>query len=431
VENLPSVAKVTLRVDVREMRGTQTQDLRDPLGTVALRRVTMSQYPLANDEEGNVVEVPAPAIGWLVRRHGGGRGRPGVVYDRGGRPLVVPLDATGDDLRAAGCGAGAYRLDALGDDRRLLGVTAYTELTRASGDAEEGVAAVPSRDSEIAALARVCEAMQRTQAEQIRATVERERQLLDTIQRLTRTAVAPGPVERLRNARSEDIEVRASLRDALEQERENTRRAEKRAGRRRSEENIGDTGAPTPHWATLISTAAPLVTVAAAALGEKLGMTYEQSTELLKVTGHFNPLIDAAAAVMQSNADASDDGDDRGGEHDDEGDEDDDGDDNDGVEDNEDDDDDAEERHDETKVDGGVAATLQVIAKIADLSDPVLERKIRRILKLLTSRERTTISATLAGLPRPVVDAQIERLRAMAPAEGVRMLRMLVSAGES
>jgi hypothetical protein len=173
------------------------------------------------------------------------------------------------------------------------------------------------------------------------------------------------------------------------------------------------------------------VTVAAAALGEKLGMTYEQSTELLKVTGHFNPLIDAAAAVIQSNADASDDGDDRGGEHDDEGDEDDDGDDNDEVEDNEDHDDDAEERHDETKVDGGVAATLQVIAKIADLSDPVLERKIRRILKLLTSRERTTISATLADLPRPVVDAQIERLRAMAPAEAVRMLRMLVSAGES
>jgi hypothetical protein len=55
-------------------------------------------------------------------------------------------------------------------------------------------------------------------------------------------------------------------------------------------------------------------------LGEKFGMTYEQSTELLKVTCHFKPLIDAAAAAIHSNADASSDRDDRGGEHKNEGD---------------------------------------------------------------------------------------------------------------
>src|SRR6266540_6790528 len=199
----------------------------------------MSMYPLANDEDGMPIEVPTQAVGWLVRRHGGGRGRPGTVYDREGRPLIVPLDATADELRAAGCGPGSYRLDALGDDRRLLNATAYTEVPRDLDDHEARVASSSSsRDAEISALARVCEAMQRTQAEQIRATVERERQLaererqlLETIQKLTQAPTPPTQLDRLRNARAEDLELREFLRETLDQEREQARRAEKAARR--------------------------------------------------------------------------------------------------------------------------------------------------------------------------------------------------------
>ncbi len=36
-------------------------------------------YPLAHDDSGNPIDVPANAAGWLVRRHSGGRGRPAAA----------------------------------------------------------------------------------------------------------------------------------------------------------------------------------------------------------------------------------------------------------------------------------------------------------------------------------------------------------------
>jgi hypothetical protein len=82
------------------------------------------------------LDVPASAAGWLVRRHGGGKGRPGSLYDGDGRPLVVPLQATVDDLRSLGCGPGGYRLDAVDDSRKPLGVTAYTEVRSEEGEGD-------------------------------------------------------------------------------------------------------------------------------------------------------------------------------------------------------------------------------------------------------------------------------------------------------
>src|SRR5437667_12709647 len=108
-------------------------------------------YPLANDENCLPLDVPATAMGWLVRRHGGGKGRPGSLYDADGRPLVVPLTATVADLRTLGCGPGGYRLDAVDDGRKPLGVTAYTEV-RGGDDGEANDGAGKQTDSTTALL---------------------------------------------------------------------------------------------------------------------------------------------------------------------------------------------------------------------------------------------------------------------------------------
>ncbi len=158
------------------------------------------EFALAHDENGSPLDVPATAIGWLVRRHAGGRGRPASVYDGDGRPLVVSLDATTSDLRAEGCRAGMYRLDAVDSSRRPLGVTAYTEVLF-DPDSESLVDAVsaggPPSDAAVAALARAVEAMQRVQAERERAQAERERVHAEMLARLVeRLAPAPAPPQR-------------------------------------------------------------------------------------------------------------------------------------------------------------------------------------------------------------------------------------------
>jgi len=93
-----------------------------------------TMYPLANDENGHPIEVPAHAAGWLVRRHGRGKGRPAAVYDGDGRPLVVPLEATAADLVAARIPPGMYGLDAVDADRRPVNAIAYTEIGAGSDD---------------------------------------------------------------------------------------------------------------------------------------------------------------------------------------------------------------------------------------------------------------------------------------------------------
>lgn len=65
---------------------------------------------LAFSIEGEPFMPPAAATGWRVKRLRL-KGAPEVVYDREGLPLVLPLDATMDELRAEGATAGRYRLD--------------------------------------------------------------------------------------------------------------------------------------------------------------------------------------------------------------------------------------------------------------------------------------------------------------------------------
>ncbi len=165
-------------------------------------------YPLAHDESGRPLDVPPTAIGWLVRRHAGGRGRPGAVYDGDGRPLVVPLDATLDDLRGQGCPAGSYRLDAVDATRRPLGVAAYTELGNESGEGRAAGTPVNSTDAAIAALARAVEAMQRVQAERERVQAE---MFMRLIERLAPAPVVQQPANDLRNAVAQAVELKKTL----------------------------------------------------------------------------------------------------------------------------------------------------------------------------------------------------------------------------
>jgi hypothetical protein len=86
--------------------------------------------PLSYGEDGTSFEVPenedgsGPA-GWLVlRKTSEGRGRPAVVHHRNGKPLIVPIDATHDDLLRL-AGKGRYRLQVVDQyGRKLDGVPA-------------------------------------------------------------------------------------------------------------------------------------------------------------------------------------------------------------------------------------------------------------------------------------------------------------------
>lgn len=163
-------------------------------------------YALANDENGVPLEVPAIAVGWLVRRHGGGKGRPGAVYDGDGRPLVVDLGATARDLSAAGCTPGPYRLEAVDAGRRPLGVVAFTELGDGMESAERRGVPQAAADVSVAAMARTMEAMQRVQA-------EREQQMAEVLLRcIERIAPAPPqPGQDVRNAVSTVVELQKAL----------------------------------------------------------------------------------------------------------------------------------------------------------------------------------------------------------------------------
>ncbi len=85
------------------------------------------RFPLANDIDGNPLDVPEAAVAWRVRRRAG-RGRPQSVFDPAtGAQLEIELDATVDTLRPFG--PGGYRLDAIDEDGSVIeGVVAYTEV---------------------------------------------------------------------------------------------------------------------------------------------------------------------------------------------------------------------------------------------------------------------------------------------------------------
>jgi hypothetical protein len=92
-----------------------------------------SPLPLAWGQHGDPISVPEDAAGWRVRRlkPGSGGGAPEVVYEAG-RPLILPIDATPDELVERVNGRpGRYRLDAVDDAGKPVKATpAYTVIER-------------------------------------------------------------------------------------------------------------------------------------------------------------------------------------------------------------------------------------------------------------------------------------------------------------
>jgi hypothetical protein len=74
---------------------------------------------LAFNINGDPFDVPANAIGWRVRKMKA-KGAPEVVYGRSGQPLVLPLEADIDDVRAEVTGTGRYRLDPVDDTNKPI-----------------------------------------------------------------------------------------------------------------------------------------------------------------------------------------------------------------------------------------------------------------------------------------------------------------------
>ena len=74
---------------------------------------------LAFNLNGDPFDVPPDAVGWRVRKMKL-KGAPEVAYGRNGQPLVLPLEADVDDLRAEVNAPGRYRLDPIDDTNKPI-----------------------------------------------------------------------------------------------------------------------------------------------------------------------------------------------------------------------------------------------------------------------------------------------------------------------
>ena len=145
---------------------------------------------LAFNLNGDSFEVPANAVGWRVRRMKA-KGAPEVVYGRNGLPLVVPLEADIDDVRAeVGGAAGRYRFDPVDDSNKPIeGAPAgYVFVHDASAPAAvvQSATTLGSPSDSI-----VIEAM-RMNAEIARTVVDRFPQMMEAAAVLLRAADGAG-----------------------------------------------------------------------------------------------------------------------------------------------------------------------------------------------------------------------------------------------
>src|SRR5690606_31195212 len=80
----------------------------------------LAACPLARDESGNAIELPAGAAAWRVRRKTGGRPRLVLAVDK--QPMQLPLGYTVVDLEDI-LAPGAYLLDIVDAKGEPLGLT--------------------------------------------------------------------------------------------------------------------------------------------------------------------------------------------------------------------------------------------------------------------------------------------------------------------
>jgi len=150
---------------------------------------------LAFNLNGDAFDVPPNAAGWRVRKmkH---KGAPEVAYGRNGQPLVLPLEADMDDLRAEVTSPGRYRVDPIDENNKPIegapaGYVFVHELAQAAP-----VATTSGPTMTLAPLASpsdsvVIEAM-RMNAEIARAVVDRFPQMLEASAILLRAADGAG-----------------------------------------------------------------------------------------------------------------------------------------------------------------------------------------------------------------------------------------------
>ncbi len=142
------------------------------------RPESMGAHPLAYDTNGEPLEVPIGAVAWRVRRGGGRRGRPRIVFDNeSGRQLEIPIGGTLADLIDRGCPPGRYRLEAVDGSGHLIpGCIAVTEVPiEAEADEEEQEINTDTKANLLALLARQ------------QSTIERQ---TDTLARALEAAVS-------------------------------------------------------------------------------------------------------------------------------------------------------------------------------------------------------------------------------------------------
>jgi hypothetical protein len=108
---------------------------------------TTQMHPLANDANGNPIDVPAEAAGWRVRKLARRAGRPKVLFDaETGRPLELPLAISYEDFVETVGEAGRYRLEAFNAHGQIIaGCVAVTEVAL---DGEELEMAMPQNPAD-------------------------------------------------------------------------------------------------------------------------------------------------------------------------------------------------------------------------------------------------------------------------------------------
>ena len=151
---------------------------------------------LAFNLNGDVFEVPTNAVGWRVRKMKT-KGAPEVAYGRNGQPLVLPLEADIDDLRAEVGSPGRYRLDPVDDtnkpiDKAPAGYVMVHDLAPATATSSSMSTASPSlAPLPTASDSVVLEAM-RMNAEITRTVVDRFPQMMEAAASLLRAADGAG-----------------------------------------------------------------------------------------------------------------------------------------------------------------------------------------------------------------------------------------------
>lgn len=148
---------------------------------------------LAFNIQGDTFEPPATASGWRVRRLKKA-GAPEVVYGRDGFPLVIPVEAGMDELKAAVDATGRYRLDPVDETGKAVkdAVPAYVCVNRDGAEAGAASSAASSRPPALSPMDHVIVEAMRMNSEIARSVIDRFPLMMEAAAVLLRAADGAG-----------------------------------------------------------------------------------------------------------------------------------------------------------------------------------------------------------------------------------------------